>query len=192
VPPLPLPDPPELLEPPKPPLDPPELPGLPELLLPPRLPLWPAPAAFCESRLMLLSFCAMVILLRWAASKRMACARNGYLRLLREPAFRSPLSPCPDRDVLLALRFRSWLRDRPTSSDSLNFPLASRRTNRLSPWCGSMSSLLAAKISSWNGSTLEESICHAFWNTRADGIQRLPQVDHFSGARPQYARAIGR
>jgi hypothetical protein len=66
LPPLLLPplDPPEL-DPPKPPLDPPEL--LDPLL--PRFPLWPDPGALCESRLlMLLSFCAMVILLRWAAT----------------------------------------------------------------------------------------------------------------------------
>jgi hypothetical protein len=45
---------------------------------------------------------------------------------------RSPWSPYPDFAVRFALRRRSWLRDFPTSSDSLNRPLAVRLTYRLS------------------------------------------------------------
>src|SRR5690606_14397995 len=45
---------------------------------------------------------------------------------------RSPLSPCPFLATVFAFCFWSCDRDRPTSSDSLNCPLSSRRTKRLS------------------------------------------------------------
>ena len=158
IPPLLLPDPPklppvpELLEPPdppvpllpeppKPPFEPPELPGLP--LLPPRLPLWPVPLGFTVSFSMLRSLSGMQSPYG-QLRKRMSHAHEDYFRLLRELLARSPLSPCPERTERLALCFRSWLSERPTSSDSLNFPWSSRRTNLLSPSRGSMSSLFDA------------------------------------------------
>lgn len=44
----------------------------------------------------------------------------------------SPLSPCPGLLLVFACRFRSCASERPTSSDSLNLPVLSRRAYRLS------------------------------------------------------------
>src|SRR6478609_8083643 len=54
------------------------------------------------------------------------------LRLQADVHQRSPRSPCPFGALFLAFRRRSWARERPASSDSLNWPVASRRTYRLS------------------------------------------------------------
>src|SRR4051812_34454036 len=60
--------------------------------------------------------------MRWEVGK-------SYFLLVR---FRSPRSPWPLLDSVLALRRRSCASERPTSSLSLNCPAAPRRTNRLS------------------------------------------------------------
>jgi hypothetical protein len=58
--------------------------------------------------------------------------------------FTSPLSPCPGFTTVLDLDLRSAASDRPTSTTSLNCPCLSRRTNRLSPGVGSISSRFRA------------------------------------------------
>src|SRR5688572_28615156 len=65
---------------------------------------------------------------------------RGAARLLKQPedheppdgCYRSPLSPCPLLPFVFAFLRRSAESDFPTSSDSLNRPLAPRRTYRLS------------------------------------------------------------
>src|SRR5688572_9010544 len=73
------------------------------------------------------------------AHRRDACAR-------RAQRLRSPLSPWPRFAAVFAARLRSVVSDRPTSSDSLMRPRASRRTKRASPLGTSRVRLAAARF----------------------------------------------
>src|SRR5688572_17388926 len=68
-------------------------------------------------------FAVGVFEVAWEVHLRIVDDRSGQ---------RSPRSPCPLLVFFVAFRFRSFVSDRPTSSDSLNRPVVLRRTYRLS------------------------------------------------------------
>jgi hypothetical protein len=65
---------------------------------------------------------------RWSITFRSLSEKGCAQQAKAHPFFRSPRSPCPGLTSVLAAFRRSAASDLPTSSDSLNCPLPSRRT----------------------------------------------------------------